>query len=189
MSNKPTAPKLRIRLNLLYPQGLPQNIGVKLSRLVLTYGRVILILVELVVLATFGMRFKLDAELSDLKDNIDQQVPLIQLLAGDEALIKHTQFKLDLIKKTLNATPLYQQMAQKMSTITPLGIKFNTFSIDSTQPPLTTFRILGEASSNSDLSIFLNNLKTDKNLQDVTLNNISLNEGIVIFTISGTIKS
>lgn len=140
------------------------------------------------VLSTFAYRFKLDGDLAELKENIEGQVPYIQSLSTDEILIRQTQFKLDQIKKDLNFTPNYQKIVQKLADLTPLGIRFTGLNIDTPQANIVQLSIKAKATSNADLDIFYNSLKTDALFKEVTLTNISLDEGVVVFAITGSLK-
>src|SRR5438270_3459420 len=89
----------KINLNLLYPQGIPEQLPLRFLKWLISYGRFIAVAVEILVLATFIARFKLDADLSDIKQKIKDQAPYIQALSIDEAIIKETQLRLSTIKK------------------------------------------------------------------------------------------
>ena len=86
-------PKFKISLNLLYSQGTPLKWPAKILTWALSAGRYIGIAVEILVLATFAARFKFDADLADLKEKINQQIPYIESLQKEESLIKQTQFR------------------------------------------------------------------------------------------------
>ena len=178
----------RLRINLLYPQGLPQKLSTKLLKWILSYGRIILIIVELVVLGTFLMRFKYDADLADLKEQIEVQVPYVQALAPDDALIRQTQFKLATIKKTLDFTPNIQQLITLVAQSTPTGVTFTSFNIENPEPNILSFRIVGRTTTNVDLGRLINNLKANQNITDVNITNIGLDEGSIIFTLTGNMK-
>ena len=59
--------KLKIKLNLLHTQGLPEKLPVKFLKWLVNYGRYIVVLVEIIVLVAFVARFKLDADLAEIK--------------------------------------------------------------------------------------------------------------------------
>lgn len=184
----PPPPKIHLKLNLLRPQGIPEKLPVRFLKWLLSYGRYMLVFVELIVLSTFAMRFKLDADLADLKEQIEQQIPYVQSLKEDEILIRQTQFKLDTYKTNRSFSDNYSQLATKIASFTPLGVRFVTFTI-STQPSKQIgFRISGEASSNRELGIFLTSLKNSPDFSNVNLANISLDEGVVNFAITGDMK-
>src|SRR3989344_9262322 len=102
-------PKHRINLNLLYPQGVPEKLPLKFLKWLISYGRYIVVVVEIVVLACFAVRFKLDADLADLKENINSQVPYLESLSVDEALIVQTQQRLSNVQKVVEASSLWNK--------------------------------------------------------------------------------
>lgn len=185
MAAQPPHPKLA--LNLLYPQGIPQKLPVKLLKWVLTFGRYIAIAVEIVVLATFAARFKLDADLANIKERINQQIPFIESLSATETQIRQMQFKIEVIKQTYNSSPSWKETFDKIANQTPLGIKLLTLSFDRTKEP-TQFKIVGTAVSNNDLGAFISGLKTEERFADINLASLAYDRGEISFTITGTIK-
>jgi hypothetical protein len=179
-----------INLNLLYPQGIPQALPVKFFHWVLSYGRFIVIVVEVIILITFGLRFKLDQDLVELNRKINQQVPFIQGLTQDDALINQTQLRLSLIKTTYDATPDYVTDLRKIAASTPSSIRYDSFVlIPVPQSKALQFKITAQTPSNKDFGNFFKALKANtKDFADVTLSSVSFNEGSVMFSISGTIN-
>ncbi len=87
-----------IRLNLLHPLGSQEPILTRFIRWLLSSGRYIVIVVEAIVLIAFLSRFKFDADLQNTKEAIEAQLPFIQSLKADEALIRRTQLQLATVK-------------------------------------------------------------------------------------------
>src|SRR2546425_990488 len=96
MPKKPAS--IKINLDLLKPQSEPQRVALKAFKWLLSSGRLLVIFTEILVLAAFLFRFKLDADLQSTKEAIEQQIPYIQSQSGDENLIRQTQFQLSSIK-------------------------------------------------------------------------------------------
>lgn len=182
--------KLKIHLNLLNNQGTPENIAVKFLRWLITYGRFIVVLVEIIVIGTFLARFKLDADLADLKDTITQQhLPHIKTLVSTETIIKQTQFKIATFKKIKDSNKDYPAIVKKVASLTPTTIKFRNLSVEAQDPPKPVqFKISGHSTSNNDLNFFINTLKSDPGFVDVNLSNISVEQNLIDFTITGNIK-
>ncbi len=187
---KKTAKKSSAKLfiNILYPQGSKDKLPVRFLKWLISYGRFIVIIVEVVVLTTFAYRFKLDAELSTLGDKIKNQIPIIESLSGDEALITQTQLKLSTIKKVYTLTPNWQKTLDKISAQLPSGVKINTLSLEPIKNTSSTnFRLTAQGSSNNDVAVFLNGLKNDKSVRNISLNNINFDQGSIVFTVTGVI--
>lgn len=182
----PRPTKLRINLNLLHPKEAPLKLPARFLKWLITYGRFIVILVEVVVVAAFLTRFKLDADLDDLKRKINLDLPYVEGLATDEALIKQTQTKLALIDKTYLNSDKWQDTIVEISAQMPQSIVFSGLLLDEKDEKSVNFRITGSTQSNSDLGIFLNNLRSLEDLKEINLASISFDKSEIIFTITGS---
>ena len=173
---------VRLRLNLLKPQGTPEKVAVKLIRWLLSVGRFIIVLVEALVLIAFLSRFKFDADLEDLKEKVDNQIPFIQSLKNDENLIRQTQLKLSIIKEKRLKYPDYEQILSKISSQTPTNIKITSISIDKKEH--TDIKIVGTSITNIDISEFAKNLKKDNFFSEVELVNVGLQDDAITFSLN-----
>lgn len=178
----------RLNLNLLYPQGMAQKLPIRFLKWLISYGRFIVVIVEILVLSTFAFRFKLDADLANLKEKINEQVPFIESLGQDEALIKQTQQRLAIVKKTYAAFGQDQKFLPKISTQTPTAIKFTNFNIEQTEIGALKFKISAQTNSIDSIAFFLKGLRNDPDLKDINLTNINFEQGSVIFSITGATK-
>ncbi len=185
MAAQPKHPKLN--LNLLYPQGIPQKLPIKLLKWVLTFGRYIAIAVEIIVLATFAARFKLDADLATIKEDINKQIPFIENLADTETEIRQLQNKMETIKKTTNESTDWKRILNIISSQTPQGVVVTQLALDNTSKPLQ-FKIVGNAISNNELGAFVAGLKSETSFSNINLATLSYDQGLVAFTITGTAK-
>lgn len=174
-----------IRLNLLHPLGSQEPFISRFIRWLLSSGRYIVIVVEAVVLIAFLSRFKFDADLQNTKEAIEAQLPFIQSLKTDEALIRRTQLQLATIKdirlNSLNLVNILNQISEQ----TPQGVKLTLMNFKS-QVGMVEVKMTGQSASNGDITAFFNNLKTNPNFKDLNIGGIGLNQGIVIFTITGS---
>lgn len=187
MPNTPL-PKPKIKVNLLYPQGLPQKLPTLFLHWLLSYGRVILIIVEIVVLATFAMRFSLDAQISDNKELIQKNTQPITILADEEQAVRQTQFKLQFISSKLTSSTDFSNVLSKFATNIPSGIRLNNVSIDNTVPAQPTFRVSGTASTNSDVNFFITLLRKDLAFSDIVLSSLGVDQNRITFSFTGNIK-
>ncbi len=178
----------RINLNLLYPQEQSQKFAIKFLKWLLSYGRFIIIVVEIVVLGTFALRFKYDADLASLNEKINEQVPYLESLADDEALIKHTQQRLLAIKTAYSSSPDWQQILIKINNQIPPAVRFTSFNLDSDNTNKAQFKIVASTNSNNDLTLFMSALKTDPYFKNINLTSISYDQGQIVFTITGGTK-
>lgn len=177
--------KLRIDLNLLHPKEAPAKLPERFLKWLITYGRFIVIIVEVIVVAAFLTRFKLDADLDNLKTKINQDLPYVEGLEPDEALIKQTQSKLALIDKVYQNSAKWQEVVVDVSSLVPQSVIFSGLSLEEKDEQSVNFRISGTTISNSDLGIFLNSLRKTEGFKEVTLASIAFEQNQIVFTISG----
>ena len=177
--------KLRINLNLLHPKEAPAKLPERFLKWLITYGRFIVIFVEIIVVSAFLTRFKLDADLDTLKNNINRDLPYVEGLETDEILIKQTQDKLALIDKTYLGSDKWQETVVDISSQIPQSITFTALMLEEKDETSVNFRIGGSTPSNSDLGIFLNNLRKTENFKEINLASISFEQNQIVFTITG----
>lgn len=173
-------PKLAIHLDLLKPQSSPEKLPVKFLRLFLSSGRYILIFVEALVLVAFVIRFKLDADLANKKEAIEQEIPFIESLKPYEILIRQTQLKLSTIAAFHSDWADYPQILKSIADQTPFGIKIISINIKKDVGKIT-IAINAQAQTNSDLSNFITGLKTNGYFSQVTLVSLGLEQGVIRF--------
>ena len=187
MSNQ-SLPKPKIKVNLLYPQGLPQKLPALFIQWLLSYGRIILIVVEIVVLATFAMRFSLDAQISDNKELIQQNTVPITILAPEGEAIRQTQFKLQFIATKQTQITNFAQAFNQFASNVPSGVRFNNISIDNTLPQQPSFRITGTASTNTDINYFVGLLRKEPTLNQVALTSLGVDQNRIASSVTGNLK-
>lgn len=179
----------RISLNLLYPQGISQKIYVRFAKWLVSYGRFIVVIVEVVVVACFVFRFKLDNELIGLKEEINNQVQFLEQFEELEKEANHIHQRLRLIKQTFSYTDQHSKLLKIIASQTPINTTLTNVSFDESeeQANVLVFKLTGKTENNVEITGFLQNLKKeDKPLKDITLVNITFDNGTLIYTISGT---
>lgn len=184
-----------LKINLLNPQGQQLRLPAKLLFWLFGYGRFIVILVEIVVIICFLIRFKLDADLENINKQIQTEVDSIKSHSSDELLIKQTQQRLKLIQQTYDASPDWKNSFSNLSSKVPNGVSFSTLNLQhDPNAKSVQFKISALAKSSNDLASFLQALKeADKNedqrlFKNVTLSNVSLSNNQISFTVAGIIK-
>ena len=182
---KPKVPKLRINLDLLHPQSNPTKIPLKVIRWLLSTGRYIFIFVEGLVLVAFVARFKLDADLTNLNESIDEQIPYIESLKPYEVRIRQTQMKLTTIDTINQGSADYGQIQKKIAAQTPPGVKISIITLDKNQGKVK-IQMNAQTKTNADVATFLSGIKSDNYFSDVNLASIGLEEGIIKFSINAS---
>ena len=180
---KPRSTKLIINFDLLKPQSNPEKTSVKILRWLLSTGRYIFIFVEAVVLIAFIARFKLDEDLASKNEAIKQQVPYIQSLKSTENLIRQTQLKIASIDTSRKAYPDYAGILKKISDQIPSSVKINSLNIDFTEG-IVTAKLSAQTQINSDLGVFISNLKQTQTFSDVNIDSVGFEKGNTVFSMT-----
>lgn len=174
-------------VNLLVHLGEQEKLYTKLIKWALSSGRFIVIFVEIITISAFVYRYKLDADLADIQDQINERIPYISSLAEDEILIKNTQFQINNIVKLKDEKANFVTALNNLSKIIPQSIKLSNISFDrGLAYPKTAVTIIGQSPSNLELSIFIKELQRDPNFSNINLTNISF-ETQTQFTITGNL--
>lgn len=187
MSESAQKPKLRLDINLLHPKEIPPKLPERFLKWLITYGRFIVIAVEVIVVVSFVARFKYDADLDELKRKINLDLPYVEGLSADEALIKQTQLRIQTIGQGYNQTPDWQNIFTKISSHMPSSVKITNLLFEKipNTPGKINIKLTGITTSNTDLAILLNNLRADKTFKDINLSNIIFDRDQIAFTLTG----
>lgn len=184
---KPVPKHPVIKLNLLHPQGASQKLPEKFLKWLISYGRFIVVAVEVVVIAAFLMRFSLDAKLDELKKKINEDVPVVINRNTDEALIIQTQKRLSIFSKEFDQSLAWTNILKALTGKIPEKVVFGNLSLQKDPVSnLIQFRVTAKTTINTDLSQYLNSLKKDPYFKDVTLTNVTYDQNQLLFTITGS---
>jgi Tfp pilus assembly protein PilN len=164
------APKSKIEL-------LPQEDWEKTSfgrflKWLLTVGRYIVIFTELIVILAFLSRFKLDRDLTDLYDQIEQKQAIIQSSADFQADFRYLQKRLATIKGLRNEQLLTMRLLEEISALTPIDVSFSDLRIQGRRASFTA-----EALSEAGLATFINNMKKSPRFSELSIDSLSIGAG------------
>lgn len=179
----PKNKKISLNIDLLRPQGEPQKIPVRLLHWILSAGRYLIIIVEIVVLAAFVSRFKLDNDLAETKDEIDLKAPFVQALKPDEILVKKLKFQLTSIRDLKGRQTDFVSILDNIAAQTPGGVTLSNLAFENS-PGSVQVKITGNAQNNDQLATLVYGLKSGTNFQDVNIASIGLDKGLINFTIN-----
>jgi Tfp pilus assembly protein PilN len=180
--------KPALKINFLVHKGENIPLPVRFIRWILSSGRFIVIIVEVIVIGAFVYRYKLDADLITLQEDITQQSAYVESLKNDENLIRQTQFQLSSIRTIKQNRVDYPVILNKIAQNTPKSARLTNISIDkSTDLSKINLTISGRTPSTADLSAFIKALQKEEEFEDISLSNISF-ESQTVFTITGFIK-
>jgi len=138
----------------------------------LTAGRYIVIFTELIVLIAFLSRFKLDRDLSDLYDQIQQKQAQITAYSDFEKDFRFFQERLEIIKTLQGEQPLIEGIINTVTQTIPDDVSLNNFSFSENE-----VKIAGIALSETGLKSFVASLSGSKQLTNISLTNITKEAG------------
>ncbi len=181
-------PKPALKINFLVHKGENVPLPARFLKWILSSGRFIVIVVEIIVIGAFVYRYKLDADLVSLQEEIVQQSSYVESLKNDENLIRQTQFQLSSIRTVKTTRVDYPAILTKIATLTPQTTRLTNISIDKAADlSKVNITISGRTPSNVELSAFIKALQKDPIFSEIALSNISF-ESQTVFTITGNIK-
>lgn len=152
---------------------------------ILTIGRLLVIIIELIALGAFLYRFSLDRQLIDLRSQIKQKQTIVSSQKANEAKYRNLQDRLYLAS---NFSALSMEQTKTLKDIldfTPQGMKLKniSFAVDS-------ISITANIQDISSLSVFVNSLKKHPNIDALSLDSIEKRPltDLIVANISGTLK-
>lgn len=184
-----------IKVNLLHPQGIPEQLPVRFLRWLLSYGRFIVIIVELVVLACIFGKIYYEGQSNSLTDQINKEVQTLQSYAPQEAVIHATQQKMVLIQKVYNTNPEWKAFFPLIASKIPVGSQVTNIDITHQQDqPLVHFKVTATTNNQSDIALFINELKgtssdTNNPFQNITLTSLNYDSGLITYIVEGDAKT
>jgi len=134
----------------------------------LTVGKYIVILTQLIVIAAFLFRFKLDNNLEVLNENINQNQELIIASQDLEYKARIVQDQLETLKMINEDQVLISQTIEALSQITPLEVKLETVNLSQ-----KSINIEGSALSEIGLATLINGLQNQPNFNKINVNSVS----------------
>lgn len=193
--SKSAAPKnqLRLKLNLLHPNEIPPSLPTRFLRWIVSYGRYIVIFTEIIIVSAFLFRFKLDYDLDNIKTSINKDLPFIEGMIADEALINQTQSKLQTIGTVYANTPDWTRIFNNLSTEIPPSVRINSLNLDSNdgQNEYLGIKLSGQTTSVNDLGLFIKKLRNlqdaqgNKLFKDIALDSLNYDKQEILFSLSG----
>lgn len=168
-------------INLLPQEEFEASLLGRVLRWAMGTFRIIVIVTEMVVMGAFLSRFWLDAQNSDLTDQIKVQAAEVQSQAEFEKEFRGLQTKLQ-IYKTIGASSQYSSKLDLIVSKIPSEIVLSSISLGA-----TTLDIKGDSGSEIGIAQLIANLKAEPTFKQVTLDNLDTsknNPGDTSFSIT-----
>ncbi len=149
---------------------------------VLTIGRLVVIVTELVALSAFLYRFSLDRRLIDLRGNIKQEQTVVRFLSTNEDKYRNLQERLGLISDFSNLNKDKVKLFGDIIGFTTKGVTFNNFTLYRDR-----ISIVADTQSTASLTSFVNALKTYPSVDTISIDKIENKPTSALITVSITV--
>lgn len=159
---------LNVSIELLPREDWEKGTLGKLLKWLLTIGRYIVIFTELIVILAFLTRFKLDRDLENLNQTIEEKQTEIQALAQFEKKFLFLQTHLKAIENLQKRQVKTNQVLTELAALTPIDVYFSELSLRDKEVSLTA-----TALSEAGLSTFLDNLQKSDRFDNLVLSQVS----------------
>jgi len=170
------------KVNLLPKEELETKPFGRFLRWALSYGRYIIVTVELIVFLVFFSRFIYDRELADLNDKIEQKQAIVASAQEFEDRFRAIQNHI-LYIETLDADRrTYLEILDTLEQTTPVQVSFDAVSFAEKSLTLEGFAVSNE--SFAQLLAQLKNIDTFTSISLDSLEEDEENEDILNFTLT-----
>ena len=167
------------RVNLLPKEELETKPFGRVLKWSLSYGRYIIITVELVVFLVFFSRFIFDRQLADLNDDIEQKQAIIASAQEFEKEFRAIQDRLSYVEILESDRRQYMDLLSTLKRITPQDVVYQSIEFGDGQLTLE-----GIASNNEGFAQFLAQIKNVDEFSVTSLDSLSKEEEEEIITFS-----
>lgn len=176
---------MQVKVNLLLKEELEKNPAGKFLKWVLSYGRYIIVGVELIVLIVFFSRFIYDRRLTDLNESIEQKQAIVTSASELEKDIRDLQEKTEKIRTLEEERLTYLETLEKLKEITPQEVIFKNLSFQEEK-----ISLFGQTLFNNSFAQLLASLKNAEQFSEIELSEIKKNEetGLIEFQIEAKIN-
>lgn len=126
-------PQKQVSINLIGEEEMEHTPVGRIVSWAVTYGRYIMIGTEIVVLMAFISRFSLDRKLTDLKEAVMEKEDIVLVNQEFESDFRRLQERLAKIKTLLAAPSTSYTMLDRMQSILPSDVYFQSLDITNQQ--------------------------------------------------------
>lgn len=152
----------------------------------LSVGRILVIITELVALGAFLWRFGLDQQVIDLHSKIKQKQAIVAAFKKNEDEYRNLQDRLSIAAAFASASEKKFNTYREILALAPSGIAFSKLAQSS-----NTVSMEINVNSVSSLSSFVYALKSHQNIESVSIDKIETktSKAVIVVGISATLKN
>ena len=148
------------------------TLGDDILRWALGFGRLLIILVEIVAFSAFIYRFALDRELVDLNDKIKAEQAIVGSLKDREVEYRNLQQRISTVRKITDEGNTKLTLFNDIIALTPEEIKYDSFVVDKDELKITI-----NISTIPALTEYINSLQEYDQIASVTITGIDNSSG------------
>lgn len=148
-----------VKVNLLPREDLEKKAIGKFLKWTLSYGRYIIISVELLVFCVFFSRFIYDQKLAEINEHVEQKQAIVASAADFETRIRTIQKNIEQVKSLDNGRIVYLTVLKRLEEIIPKDMVFSSLEITGNE-----MFISGETTTNESFARFITDLKASDTL-------------------------
>lgn len=178
------AHKKHSSINLVIKDRTGDSLSEQFLAWILSYGRYIIIITQIIVLSVFFFRFKIDRDHTDLKELVTQKQAILESLVDLETEVRRVQGRLANIKTVSANQDSLLKVIRFLQQRTPADTIFTNLLLDND-------RISFQATAGNlrSFSYFLLQLQQDKKFSEVTLQDMNRKaDGRIDFKIEAKIN-
>lgn len=161
-----------------------ESLKQQLFKLVITRGKTIIVVTEAIVLLVFLSRFKLDRQIQDLTESLDNKEAIIQSTQNIEKEYRDVQNKLNITVKLIDSQTNWYKKINAFDNEIPTGVTFK--KIDYSQGAID---LSAQAQSASVFGAFMRNLIANESIKSVAIESSAYNVATQSFSFSLSIKT
>jgi Tfp pilus assembly protein PilN len=158
-------------INLLSQDEFEKTTLGKFLKWALSFGRYIVIGTELVVILSFLSRFKLDRDLTDLYEEMEQKQIIVESSKEIEDEFRNTQEEIKIIKTLEKEQLKSDQLLSLLDTLTPAEVEITSLAVDR-----SNLQFEAQAPSEEIYKQMVQNLKTSPGFTKVNISHVSWQE-------------
>ena len=143
-----------VKVNLLPREDLEKKAIGKFLKWTLSYGRYIIICVELVVFCVFFSRFIYDQRLADINERVEQKQAIVASAADFETRIRNIQKNIEQVRVLDSGRTIYIAVLSRLKEIIPKEMVFNSLEFAENE-----MFISGTTLTNESFARFITDLK------------------------------
>lgn len=160
-----------IKVNLLPKEDLEKRAIGKFLKWTLSYGRYIIICVELLVFCVFFSRFIYDQKLADINERVEQKQAIVASAVDFETRIRNIQKNIEQVKSLDSGRTVYIAVLKRLKQIIPKEMVFKSLQL--TEDEMT---IMGETPTNESFARFITDLKASNTLfSEIAIDSVGKN--------------